>query len=456
MAFWDKWFKKKPKAANTKPLVAAAGKPQTRDYYDNLFMQFGGYIKIKGSLDVYDMIRELLPICDVAPIKRARLVGDFRLDGLGNKRVQDALDSFYRNVRVGFNARGWRSAQGQILDSVYSKGFSVLEIVADESLRNFSRLKVVRANDFRFRKNKAGEMELVQVLADTVVPIVLEKQDLIKYVAFDLRDGHPQGVSMFSSIPFLAQILVRIQCAVDNMIWRVGDPTMVGFYTPGDQETPDDARAMAEMYQQNITTAMETRRNGGVSDLCFTTGPGGNFQIKVLGGDNKPFDMSIPYRTIAEQTIARFGMPPFMYGLSWSTTERMASQQLDMLVAEIENDRWALDATIEQTIDMYLILEGMAGAKWRHEWYPVNLQDQAVVSATRLQNAQAFEKEIANQFMLRDAGFVTDDDVLNFLIESGAILEESIKRVGREKILLDAADKYSKKQIEKWAKIIAE
>ena len=64
MAFWDKWFKK-PKVANTKPLVAAAGKPQTRDYYDNLFMQFGG-ISHQGSLDVYDMIRELLPICDVA------------------------------------------------------------------------------------------------------------------------------------------------------------------------------------------------------------------------------------------------------------------------------------------------------------------------------------------------------------------------------------------------------
>jgi hypothetical protein len=134
----------------------------------------------------------------------------------------------------------------------------------------------------------------------------------------------------------------------------------------------------------------------------------------------------------------------------------MASQQLDMLVAEIENDRWALDATIEQTIDMYLILEGMAGAKWRHEWYPVNLQDQAVVSATRLQNAQAFTAEIANQFALRDAGFIKDDDVLNFLIESGAITEEGVKSVGREKILLDAADKYSKKQIEKWARIIAE
>jgi mRNA degradation ribonuclease J1/J2 len=115
-----------------------------------------------------------------------------------------------------------------------------------------------------------------------------------------------------------------------------------------------------------------------------------------------------------------------------------------------------LDATIEQTVDMYLILEGLAGAKWKHEWYPVNLQDQAIVSATRLQNAQAFAAEIANQFYLRDAGFVTNDDVLNFLIGSGEIIEEDVKRVGREKILRDVEDKYSKKQIEKWAKIIAE
>ena len=38
---------------------------------------------------------------------------------------------------------------------------------------------------------------------------------------------------------------------------------------------------------------------------------------------------------MTEQIVSRLGIPPFMLGLSWSSTERMSSEQSDMLTSEI-------------------------------------------------------------------------------------------------------------------------
>ena len=38
-------------------------------------------------------------------------------------------------------------------------------------------------------------------------------------------------------------------------------------------------------------------------------------------------------RQILEQLVAKTGLPPFLLGLNWSTTERMSTQQADILMA---------------------------------------------------------------------------------------------------------------------------
>jgi hypothetical protein len=434
-----------------------AVRAQARDYWENPFAHtFQGYMPLKADLKIYDMIREALPICDAAVLKRSRLIGDFTLDGMGNDSVQTLLDDFYRNVRVGHVSKGWRSYQNQVIDSVYAKGFFVSEIVADENLTYIDRLNVLRANDFRFRKNKeTGRYELCQVLEGAMMPITLDRQDLIKYGAFDLRDGYPQGVSMLASIPFLAGILMRIQTATDNTIWRIGDPTMYAVYTPGDREEPQDAQKAIEGFREQITESMNARRRGGIKDLGFSTGPGGSFVVKILGADAKYFDITVPYRSATEQVIARFSLPPFMYGLSWSTTERMSTQQADMLVSEIENDRKAFDPVIEQHIDMMLIVNGKAGAKWKHEWQPVNLQDEAEQASAHFQNTQARAKEIEYKLFLRDAGFMKNGDILDWLIEIGEIKRETVRRIGREQVLKLVEERYAKYQTERWVKLMA-
>lgn len=60
----------------------------------------------------------------------------------------------------------------------------------------------------------------------------------------------------------------------------------------------------------------------------------GDVDIKVIGADNQILDSEVPVRQILEQLIARTGIPPFLLGLNWSTTERMSAQQADLMTSE--------------------------------------------------------------------------------------------------------------------------
>ena len=65
----------------------------------------------------------------------------------------------------------------------------------------------------------------------------------------------------------------------------------------------------------------------------------GDVKASVIGADNQILDSEIPVRQMLEQIIAKTGLMPYMFGLSWSTTERMSQQQADILTTELESYR---------------------------------------------------------------------------------------------------------------------
>jgi len=131
-----------------------------------------------------------------------------------------------------------------------------------------------------------------------------------------------------------------------------------------------------------------------------------------------------------EQIVARTGLPPFMFGLSWSTTERMAKEQSDMLTSEVWARRSRLDPIIEQIFTTALLLNGLNGVSWSHEWYPVNLQDDEKTARARLQNATAQQKEIDSRLSLLDAALITPESFVEYLVVNGLESEESVKAAG--------------------------
>ena len=148
-----------------------------------------------------------------------------------------------------------------------------------------------------------------------------------------------------------------------------------------------DAAAVQErgrQVAQEWSKAMEDGKNGTVRDFVAV----GDVEIKVIGGEAPILDSQIPVRQILEQLVAKTGLPPFLLGLSWSTTERMSTQQADILTSEL----WALRRTVEPMLRkvcrMYLALEGLDD-QVSIVWNDISLQDITEEAKAELYKAQA-------------------------------------------------------------------
>ncbi len=115
---------------------------------------------------------------------------------------------------------------------------------------------------------------------------------------------------------------------------------------------------------------MESTRSGSVRDFVAV----GDVDIKVIGADNQILDSSVPIRQILEQLVSKTGLPPFMLGLSWSSTERMSTQQADLLTTEMTAIRRSLTPVVERICRVWLRLHGY-GCAVRAIWDDINLQD---------------------------------------------------------------------------------
>ena len=100
----------------------------------------------------------------------------------------------------------------------------------------------------------------------------------------------------------------------------------------------------------------------------------------------------VPVRQLLEQIVAKLGLPPFLLGLSWSSTERMSSQQSDLLTGELESYRRLLTPVLAKIAGLYLRSQGFA-PEVAVEWAPISLQDETEEATARLTRAKAEELE---------------------------------------------------------------
>lgn len=97
---------------------------------------------------------------------------------------------------------------------------------------------------------------------------------------------------------------------------------------------------------------------------------------RSIGADNQVLDSEVPVRQILEQLVARTGIPPFLLGLSWSSTERMSTQQADMMTSELTAIRRGLEPVVERICELWLALHGF-DRRVTVDWEDINLQDRS-------------------------------------------------------------------------------
>ncbi len=212
----------------------------------------------------------------------------------------------------------------------------------------------------------------------------LPYQQLLLFTTMNPEPDHPYGVSMFRGMPFLADILMKIYATIGTNWERAGNVRYSVICKGEDGMDPLQAAERGAQIANEWSKAMEAGKNGTVRDFVAV----GDVQIKVIGGETPILDSQVPVRQIMEQLVAKTGLPPFLLGLNWSTTERMSTQQADILTSEL----WALRRTIEPAVQKicktFLAMEGLDD-RLRIEWSDISLQDITEEAQADLYKAQA-------------------------------------------------------------------
>ena len=369
-----KWKKKEPGA------VAAVC--QLRSGAVHPFGALRGYTPLGGGEEmVYRQIREAIPVLDAAIGKLVRLSGGFSVE-CPNQESQRRLEEFLNTVPCGRGQFGINSFLSGYVDSLLTYGRAVGEMVVGNG-----KLRAVCWGDVNDLEVCQGDSPLDMVLwgpDERGMMRPLPYQQLLLFTTWNPEPGHPYGVSIFRGMPFLAEILMKIYQTLGTNWERAGNIRYSVICKGGDDLDPAVAQERGRQVAMEWGRAMEEAKNGTVRDFVAV----GDVEIKVIGGEAPILDSQVPVRQILEQLVAKTGLPPFLLGLNWSTTERMSGQQADILTSEL----WALRRTVEPAVRKicrtFLELEGLDD-RVRIHWDDISLQDITEEARAELYKAQA-------------------------------------------------------------------
>lgn len=354
------------------------------DSYDNHFYLSNSSPACERHL--YKALKDNIPIIDAAIDKIIRLIGNFTIK-TNDESLDESVNTFLQTLRVNSCETGINSFLSCYLEQLLVYGTAVGEIVLDGSYQQIAALYNASLDDIDISFD--GNPFHIKIC--TVNPN--GEKSPVKYPALILCNsimpeaGQIYGTSILKGLPFIGNTLMKIFNAVGTNWDRVGNVRFAVSYKPSDNE-----RSFSKERAQQIATEWSKAMKSSQPKDFVTVG---DVNIKVIGADNQIPDSNIPVRQLLEQIIAKLSIPPFLLGISWSSTERMSAQQADILTSELEYYRRTLNTTIRKICDMYFQLNGIH-TNYDILWDNINLQDEVELARARLLNAQA--QQLENSF----------------------------------------------------------
>ncbi len=367
------------KSKQKTPGVPAAA-AQLRSGSAHPFGALSGFSPLGGrSSELYRAMREALPILDAAITKLVRLTGGFTVR-CSDGKAQKELTEFLRTVPGGRAQYGIDSFLSAYLDSLLTYGCAVGEMIVSGG-----KMQAVCWGDVtRLHVKDSGNPLEVTLAAETggeVKP--LPYPQLVLFTTLNPEAANPYGVSLMRSMPFLAEILLKIYQTIGTNWERAGNVRYSVVYKPSGEAAEAAAGVRADEIASAWSEAMRDSKTGAVRDFVAV----GDVEIKVIGADGKILDSEVPVRQILEQLVAKTGLPPFLLGLNWSSTERMSSQQADLLTSELWALRRAVEPVLRRICRLWLQLAGY-GCPFEIVWDEITLQDTVEEAHAALYRAQ--------------------------------------------------------------------
>lgn len=330
---------------------------------------------------LYTALRESVPLIDGAIDKIVRLTGEFEVR-CKSRAAQSELENFLKNVRVGASGRGIACFVNSYLNQLLTYGTAVGEIVPYTDQSGIAALYNASLDCVEL---KCGDNPLnVQICTVDYggKSIPVSKPALVLHTALNPDPGKAYGNSVLKGLPFVSDILLKIFNTIGENWERVGNIRFAVSCSSDGANAKERAQQIARQWSLAMSDKEQTRDFVSVGDVS----------IKVIGADNQILDSEVPVRQLLEQIVAKLSVPPFLLGLSWSSTERMASQQCDILTSELEWYRSLVAPVITKICRLFLRMEGFDDGV-EIEWSNINLQDETELAQARLWRAQAQEIE---------------------------------------------------------------
>lgn len=361
--------------------ISRVSAPVTQTKNSHPFGILDGYVPLGApQIRLYYTLREAIPVIDAAILKIVRLTGGFEIR-CTDKAAQNAADDFMRNVSVGGNRQGLYAFIESYLEQLLTCGTAVGEIVTD-SEGNPKALFNAPLNNIELKRNGNG-FDIDIFVRDGGELRRVTAPDMCLLSVLNPEPGALTGNSILKGMPFVSSVLLKIFESIGANWERVGNLRFAVTYNPKNDAVDrayakDRAMQVAKEWGEAMQSGSEIRDFVAVGDV----------QIKVIGADNQILDSEVPVRQMLEQIVAKTGVPPFMLGLSWSSTERMSQQQSDALTSELEAYRRILNPVIEKICTAFLRNRGFSGG-FEIVWNDITLQDEVEQSRAMLYRAQA-------------------------------------------------------------------
>lgn len=216
----------------------AAGSACTAVQTSSLSMHPFGRLNSSVSLNhgsyIYAMLRQSVPIIDVAISKIVRLCSGFKFE-TGSENLNEQMNDFFENISVGGNQQGINMFVSAYLEQLLTYGSAVGEMLADDN--GFYALYNGELNALEARRAQNNfDIEFYSGNKK------LERQDLILFSALNPKPGEILGTSILQGLPFVADILLKIYNTIGQNWEHAGNLRYAVTYKP-EKEGIDGATA---------------------------------------------------------------------------------------------------------------------------------------------------------------------------------------------------------------------
>lgn len=378
-----KFFKKKQNHEISVQTAISKKKTHPFDIIDN----YDPLSKFK--INLYSTIKEAIPVIDAAISKLVRLIGTFKIE-CEDKDIEFEINKFLQNVKVGSCSTGIDSFIFVHLNQLLTYGTAIGEIIPNSKFNDIAALYNASLRNISLKSDNGSlNLKIYKKLSNGE----LKEIKYPELIAISVLNPDPEslyGNSILKGLPFVSGILLKIFASIGNNWERVGNARFAVTYSP-----PKDAseqmytKERAENIASEWSKAMKSETP---TDFIAI----GDVDIKVIGADNQVLDSKTPVRQILEQIVSKLSIPPFLLGLSWSTTESMSVQQLEILNSELESYRRILNPVINKICNMWMQFKGL-DLNFKIKWCSINLKDELRLANTRLLKAKAREIELKNE-----------------------------------------------------------